>query len=103
MPDLAAEGNDDTVNLIVEGRLRRYDCSQLTDMPHEHHAVQEAFNRARVTLDDVDGFEVHDYFTPSEYPAIDHIGLTEPGQSWKAIENGGISIGEACRSTPAAG
>ena len=43
-------------------------------------AVLDAFDRAHVTLDDVDGFEVHDCFTPSEYLAIDHIGLTGPGR-----------------------
>src|SRR6185295_7773244 len=58
-------------------------------MPHVRGAVLDAFDRAQVTLDDVDGFEVHDCFTPSEYLAIDHIGLTEPGESWKEIENGG--------------
>ncbi len=44
--------------------------------------------RAGVTLDDLDGIEVHDCFTPSEYLAIDHLGLTAPGQSWQAIEDG---------------
>jgi acetyl-CoA acetyltransferase len=39
------------------------------------------------------GMEVHDCFTPSEYLAIDHIGLTGPGESWKAIEKGEIEIG----------
>ena len=28
--------------------------------------------------------------TPSEYMAIDHFGLTAPGQSWQAIENGDL-------------
>lgn len=41
--------------------------------------VLDALRRARVTLDDLDGIEVHDCFTPSEYLAIDHIGLTGPG------------------------
>ncbi len=46
-----------------------------------------------VALDDLDGLETHDCFTPSEYLAIDHIGLTGPGESWKAIENGEIELG----------
>jgi acetyl-CoA C-acetyltransferase len=59
--------------------------------------------RAQLTLDDVDGFEVHDCFTPSEYLAIDHIGLTGPGESWKAIENGEIEIGGRLPINPSGG
>ena len=72
-------------------------------MPHVRGAVLDAFDRAHVTLDDVDGFEVHDCFTPSEYLAIDHIGLTGPGESWKAIENGEIEIGGALPINPSGG
>ena len=72
-------------------------------MPHVRRAVLDAFDRARVTLDDVDGFEVHDCFTPSEYLAIDHIGLTGPGESWKAIENGEIEIGGRLPINPSGG
>lgn len=142
-----------TDNPVVEGRIRRLDCSQMTDggagvvlvtdgylrahpqarplgridgwghrtvglglqqkldraaadpyvLPHVRNAVLDAFTRARVTLDDVDGFEVHDCFTPSEYLAIDHIGLTGPGESWKAIENGEIEIGGRLPINPSGG
>lgn len=54
-------------------------------------------------LDDLDGIEVHDCFTPSEYLAIDHIGLTGPGESWKAIENGEIEIGGRLPINPSGG
>jgi acetyl-CoA C-acetyltransferase len=145
--------DDDVQNPIVEGTLRRFDCSQMTDggagvvlvsdaylrdhpdarpigriegwghrtvglglrqkldhsaddpyvMPHVRQAVLDAFGRARVTLDDLDGIEVHDCFTPSEYLAIDHIGLTGPGESWKAIENGEIEIGGRLPINPSGG
>ncbi len=145
--------DDDATNPIVEGRLRRFDCSQMTDggaavvlvgdawlrdhpgarpigriegwghrtvglglqqkldrsaddpyvMPHVRRAVLDAFERARVSLADLDGFEVHDCFTPSEYLAIDHIGLTGPGESWKAIENGEIEIGGRLPINPSGG
>jgi acetyl-CoA C-acetyltransferase len=58
---------------------------------------------AEVTLEDLDGIEVHDCFTPSEYLAIDHIGLTGPGESWKAIENGEIEIGGRLPINPSGG
>ena len=139
VPDLTVAEN----NPVIEGRMRRFDCSQVTDggagvvlvsdeflraqpdarpiarilgwghrtvglglrqkfqrsgespyvLPHLRTTVQDAFGRARLTLTDLDGFEVHDCFTPSEYLAIDHIGLTPPGQSWQAIENGDIAAG----------
>jgi acetyl-CoA C-acetyltransferase len=157
VPDLAAVGDDDEVNPPVEGRIRRFDCSQMTDggagvvlvndeflaehpgvrpigriegwghrtvglglrqkfdraaktdpanpyvLPHVRAAVQDAFTRAGVDLDALSGFEVHDCFTPSEYVAIDHIGLTGPGESWKAIENGDIEIGGRLPINPSGG
>jgi acetyl-CoA C-acetyltransferase len=145
-------GSDDA-NPVIEGRIRRFDCSQITDggagvvlvsdaylrqhpdaapigrilgwghrtvglglqqkldrsaanayvLPHLRAAVLDAFDRAQVTLDDVDGLETHDCFTPSEYAAIDHIGLTGPGESWKAIENGEIEIGGRLPINPSGG
>jgi acetyl-CoA C-acetyltransferase len=130
--------DDDANNPLIEGRLRRFDCSQMTDggagvvlvtdkylrdhpdarpvariagwghrtvglglqqkldriatgdsapyvMPHVRAAALDALRRAQATLDDVHGIEVHDCFTPSEYLAIDHIGLTGPGEWWKAF------------------
>jgi acetyl-CoA acetyltransferase len=45
----------------------------------------------------------HDCFTPSEYLAIDHIGLTGPGESWKAIENNEIELGGRWPINPSGG
>jgi acetyl-CoA C-acetyltransferase len=151
VPDPIAD--DDASNPLIEGRLRRFDCSQMTDggagvvlvtdkylrdhpdarpvariagwghrtvglglqqkldraaddpyvMPHVRAAALDALRRAKATLDDVHGIEVHDCFTPSEYLAIDHIGLTGPGESWKAIENGEIEIGGRLPINPSGG
>jgi len=148
--------NDDATNPVTEGRLRRFDCSQMTDggaglllvndaylrdhpgarpigriagwghrtvglglqqkleraatgdsapyvLPHVRATVLDALRRAQLTLDDVSGFEVHDCFTPSEYLAIDHIGLTGPGESWKAVETGEIEIGGRLPINPGGG
>lgn len=132
---------DDLTNPPVEGRLRRHDCSQITDggaglvlvserflahrpelrgrarilgwghrtaglpldqklrrsegaplvLPHVRDAIDDAFRRAGVPgVEAVDGIETHDCFTMSEYLAIDHFGITGPGESWKAVENGDL-------------
>lgn len=142
---------DRSTNPVVEGRIRRLDCSQMTDggaglalvsdnylrdhpdarpiglilgwghrtvglglaqklqrageyvLPHVRQAALDAFKRARVDLDVLDGVEVHDCFTPSEYLAIDHLGLTGPGESWKAIDSGDITIGGRLPINPGGG
>lgn len=129
---------DDVLNPVVEGRLRKHDCGRITDgaaavvlasgrfleglgsdrqpariagwgqrtaplrladklvagddrqvmFPHLAAAVGEAQERAGVTLYDLDLIETHDCFTISEYLAYDHVGLTAPGEAWKAVEGG---------------
>ena len=146
-------GTDDRANPQVTGRLRRNDCTQITDgaagivlvsdrwlaehtdaatssdgtgpmaqitgwghttvglglgaklrrsadeggepgpyvMGHVRRAIIDAHDRAGIAgIDDVDCVETHDCMTPSEYLAIDHMGITGPGESWKAIEDGRI-------------
>lgn len=133
-------GTDDHVNPVVHGRLRRNDCTQITDgaagivlvsdrwlaanqatgrsriagwghttvglgleekmthsandtyvMPHVRKAITDAFGRAEIAgVNGLDLIETHDCMTPSEYMAIDHFGITKPGESWKAIENGDL-------------
>jgi len=134
----ASFGEDDPGNAVVEGRLRRYDCAQVTDgaaavilaspkfaaahagrmaritgwghrtvglgldakltrhtdnathlLPHLRQSVVDALRRAELPdARALDGIEVHDCFTITEYLAIDHLGLTAPGQAWEAIEAG---------------
>ena len=62
--------------------------------PFVRKAMMDALGRAR--LADVyacDGVEVHDCFSITEYMAIDHFGITPPGESWRAIEDGTIALG----------
>jgi acetyl-CoA C-acetyltransferase len=149
--------DDDHANPVVEGRLRRHDCSQITDggagvvlatdrwmadhpevvasgraariagwghrtvglplarklersaddphvLPHVRDAFVDALGRAGLaTVDDVDLLEVHDCFTPSGYLAIDHTGITAPGDSWKAIEAGELERGGRMPVNPGGG
>ncbi len=59
--------------------------------PHVRQTIQDAFRRANLAgYEALDGIETHDCFTTTEYMAIDHFGITQPGQSWQAIERGDI-------------
>ena len=65
--------------------------------PHLRQALEDAWKRAGVPgVDAMDGVETHDCFTTTEYAAIDHLGLTPPGQSWQAVEDGTIAPGGRC-------
>ncbi|MEX6633781.1 acetyl-CoA acetyltransferase [Hyphococcus lacteus] len=150
---------DDDVNPVIDGMIRKHDCSQMTDggavvflasdekaaeivaragrtlddaprisgwghktahiglneklaeshdaeyvFPHVRSAILDMYKRAGITTtDDYDGVEVHDCFTPTEYMAIDHLGLTAPGEGWKAIERGDIALGGKLPINPSGG
>src|SRR6185436_2626287 len=156
----ATFAESDATNPVIEGRLRRADCAQVTDggaaivlasaryteawarardrapartaqllgwghrtaglpleaklaraagadggllFPHVAAAFADANRRAGTALPALDGIEVHDCFTTTEYMAIDHLGLTPPGQSWQAIEDGRTAPGGALPINPSGG
>ncbi len=73
-------------------------------LPHTRQAIVDAFQRAGLgSVWDVQGIETHDCFTTSEYMAIDHFGLTKPGESWKAVEEGVIDAGGKMPINPSGG
>ncbi|MEM1401950.1 MAG: acetyl-CoA acetyltransferase [Pseudomonadota bacterium] len=61
--------------------------------PHLADTLADARQRAGFEqISMLDGLETHDCFTITEYMAIDHAGLTPPGQSWQAIEDGRFTM-----------
>ncbi|MBK7947898.1 MAG: thiolase domain-containing protein [Deltaproteobacteria bacterium] len=73
-------------------------------LPHVRSTITSAMQRAKIAdVSGIDGIETHDCFTPSEYAAIDHFGLTAPGESWKAIEAGWLEIDGQCPINPSGG
>lgn len=73
-------------------------------LPITRKAITDAYKRAGIKdCWDLDAIETHDCFTTSEYMAIDHFGLTEPGQSWKAIEEGVIEMDGQLPINPSGG
>jgi acetyl-CoA C-acetyltransferase len=153
----AAFAADDTHNPIVAGRIRKQECSQISDggaavlvasdrfagawarrhdralddmarlrgwghrsarmafddslardgehlLPHVRRAVSEALGRAGLAgAHQLDVIECHDCFTISEYMAIDHFGLTAPGQSWRVVEEGSFRLGGRLPINPSGG
>ncbi|PHY17313.1 acetyl-CoA acetyltransferase [Caulobacter sp. BP25] len=73
--------------------------------PQVRRAILDARARAGIASDvsEVDAVETHDCFTATEYMAIDHLGLTAPGESWKAIEAGDIAMGGRLPINPSGG
>ena len=61
-------------------------------LPWTRQACVDAYNRAGLTVEDIDVFETHDCFTSSEYAAISAFGITEPGKEWDAVESGRIDF-----------
>lgn len=138
---------NDEVNPVVEGWMRRHDCSQISDgactlvlateakarawgsangvaledlprirgwghttapmrmdtklkasadqpyaLPWTRKAITDAYARAGVSgPEDLSAIETHDCFTITEYAAIEHFGITAPGEAWKAIEDGRVT------------
>lgn len=155
----ASFAEDDEANPVIEGRIRKQDCGQITDgaavvflagaeraaeyaerrgvaldelpwikgwghrtapityrqkieesadspyvFPHVRGAIKDAFSRAGIEgVEALDAIETHDCFTSTEYMAIDHFGITAPGESWKAVEEGDIEIGGRIPVNPSGG
>jgi len=72
--------------------------------PHVRDTIQDAFSRAGIAdVFDLQGVETHDCFSPTEYMAIDHFGITPPGESWRAVESGDIRIDGRIPVNPSGG
>jgi acetyl-CoA C-acetyltransferase len=149
---------DDAHNPVVAGRIRKHDCSQVSDgaaavviasaafaerwarargreldgvarirgwghrtsrmtfsdsvasddrgpyvAPTVRRAITDAFARASIDATALDVVECHDCFTITEYMAIDHFGVTPPGQSFRAIEQGTTRAGGRVPFNPSGG
>ncbi|NNU16648.1 thiolase domain-containing protein [Parvularcula sp. ZS-1/3] len=151
--------DNEELNPVVEGWMRRHDCSQITDgtavvflaseerarahakklgkplesfarikgwghttapmlmdtkltasqgqdylLPWTRKAITDAYGRAGVSgAEEIDAIETHDCFTINEYIAIEHFGITAPGEAWKAVEDGRIAHGGSIPVNPSGG
>ena len=73
-------------------------------LPITRETILDAYKRADIkNCWQLDVIETHDCFTTSEYMAIDHFGITKPGESFKAIEEGVIEIDGKLPINPSGG
>lgn len=73
-------------------------------LPHTRRAITDAYKRAGLNgPDEISCIETHDCFTITEYAAIEHFGLTKPGEAWKAIENRIVEFNGKCPINPSGG
>lgn len=153
---------DDEANPVINGRVRRNDCGQVTDgaacvflasepyaaayakqrglsldtipriqgwgtrtmpislatklktsasgngndliFPHVRDTIDDALRRAGVEdVFQLSAIETHDCFAITEYMAIDHFGITAPGESWKAVEEGTVAFDGRLPINPSGG
>ena len=73
-------------------------------LPQMNLTIRDCFARAGIRdVFDLDAIETHDCFAMTEYAAIDHFGITDPGESWKAVEEGVIAPGGRLPINPSGG
>ncbi len=56
-------------------------------------AIEKAYQQAGITVDSLDFAEVHDCFTIAELLAYEAMGLADPGEGSKLLEDGSVEYG----------
>ena len=92
-----------TGTMLLEDKLASSQDAEYV-FPHVRQAILDAYGRSGCHGPaDLDVIETHDCFSISEYAAIDHFGITPPGKSWQAIDDGTIEMGGALPVNPSGG
>ncbi|MFC4724185.1 acetyl-CoA acetyltransferase [Glycocaulis abyssi] len=93
-----------TAPLLMDAKLEKSRKEGGYALPWTRQAIIDAYARAGISgPDDVDGIETHDCFSVTEYMAIEHFGLTAPGEGWKAVEDGTIAFDGKLPVNPSGG
>jgi acetyl-CoA C-acetyltransferase len=92
-----------TGTMLLEDKLAASKDADFV-FPHLRQAILDAYRRAGCNgHQDLDAIETHDCFSISEYAAIDHFGITAPGKSWQAVEDGVIEMSGTIPVNPSGG
>jgi acetyl-CoA C-acetyltransferase len=93
-----------TAGLGLDAKLAAATATSPFLLPHLRDCITDAYRRAGIDGPaQLDGAEVHDCFTVTEYLAVDHLGLTAPGDAWRAIEDGVTAHDGRCPINPSGG
>ncbi|MAJ87332.1 MAG: hypothetical protein CMK28_04785 [Porticoccaceae bacterium] len=72
--------------------------------PLTRKAITDAYRRANLSgPNELDAIETHDCFSITEYMAIEHFGIADPGKAWQAIEENKIDMNGAIPINPSGG
>lgn len=89
--------------LAMEAKLALSEPNGLV-FPHVKRTFDDALLRAGMpNVHALDMLEVHDCFSMTEYMLIDHLGITAPGESFKAVEEGTIAFDGSLPVNPSGG
>jgi acetyl-CoA C-acetyltransferase len=92
--DQAAHFTDHSVRILASSvatdRFRMADRTEPLRLLAAQRSAQKAFDKAGITLADVDFFEVHDAFSIMACLLLEAVGFAEPGAGWKLAEAGEI-------------
>ena len=80
-----------TAPMIFKEKIQESSHDQYI-LPWTRKAVEDAYRRSGLSVNDIDVFETHDCFTSSEYASISAFGLTKPGLEYTAVESGLIAF-----------
>jgi acetyl-CoA C-acetyltransferase len=89
--NLATTFSDKPIYVAGSGQasdVALHDRSDLTTIRAARLAGQQAYEMAGVTAADIKVAEVHDCFTIAEIIATEDLGFFQPGEGWKAAEEG---------------
>ncbi|MCA1812281.1 MAG: 3-ketoacyl-CoA thiolase, partial [Halobacteriales archaeon] len=105
--EMAKELTDTPVHVEASQRAGSiaslHDREDLTSLPGAVLASQAALRQARLKVEDIDLFEVHDCFTIAEVAAIEDLGLFRRGTGAKASVAGDTRIGGRHPVNPSGG
>lgn len=93
-----------TAPLLMDTKLEKSRKEGGYVLPWTRWAITDAYKRAGISGPEaLDGIETHDCFSVTEYMAIEHFGLTAPGEGWKAVEDGSIAFDGKLPVNPSGG
>ncbi len=73
--------------------LALHDRASITEMQAVQLSSKQALERAKLSINDINVFELHDSFTISEIMLTEDVGICKKGEGGKALEEGLTEIG----------